>query len=130
MKSPKTQRGMMLLEALIAILIFSFGILGIVGLQAATLRYASDAKYRLDASYLANQSIGSMWGDRSNLAAHAVTNEAIPSLPNGKRTITVSGTEVTVTLTWKLPGETTGHTYAIISYINGLFFEDMLICVA
>lgn len=55
------QRGVMLLEALIAILIFSLGILAIVGLQAASLKNAGDAKYRTDASLLANQLIGQMW---------------------------------------------------------------------
>lgn len=51
----------MLLEALIAILIFSLGILAIVGLQAASIKSAGDAKYRSDASLLANQLIGQMW---------------------------------------------------------------------
>lgn len=55
------QAGVMLLEALIAILIFSLGILAIVGLQAASVKNAGDAKYRTDASLLANQLIGQMW---------------------------------------------------------------------
>jgi type IV pilus assembly protein PilV len=44
----------MLLEALIAILIFSFGILGLVGLQANAINLSTDAKYRADAALLAN----------------------------------------------------------------------------
>lgn len=55
------QAGVMLLEALISILIFSLGILAIVGLQAAAIGSASDAKYRTDASLLANELIGEMW---------------------------------------------------------------------
>jgi len=51
----------MLLEALISILIFSIGILAIIGLQAAAVKASSDAKYRSDASLLANQLIGQMW---------------------------------------------------------------------
>ncbi|HEY0845149.1 MAG TPA: hypothetical protein VGE12_07260 [Noviherbaspirillum sp.] len=113
------QQGMMLLEGMIAIVIFSLGILAIVGLQAATIKQTTDAKYRLDASFLANQSIGMIWTNRSNLGAHAVTNEAISSLPNGKRTITVSGNQVTVTITWKMPGETATHSYTAITQING-----------
>lgn len=57
------QRGSMLLEALIAIVIFSIGILAIVGLQANSIKMASDAKFRSDASLLANQYITSMWAD-------------------------------------------------------------------
>jgi type IV pilus assembly protein PilV len=56
-----SQRGSMLLEAMIAILIFSLGILAIVGLQAGAVKLSSDAKYRSDASLLANQIIGQMW---------------------------------------------------------------------
>jgi len=56
-----TQRGSMLLEALISILIFSIGILAIIGLQAASIKMSSDAKYRSDASFLANQLVAQMW---------------------------------------------------------------------
>lgn len=57
------QRGIMLLEGLIAILIFSLGILALVGMQATTLNHNSQTKYRLDASFLANKLIGRMWAD-------------------------------------------------------------------
>lgn len=115
----RAQRGMMLLEGMIAIVIFSLGILAIIGLQAATVKQTTDAKYRLDASFLANQAIGTIWTNRSNLAAHAVTDEAISGLPNGKRTIVVSGNQVTVTITWKMPGESATHSYTAIAQING-----------
>lgn len=66
---PNKQAGVMLLEALIAILIFMIGILAIVGLQAAAIKNAGDAKYRSEASLLANQLIGQMLvSDRSSLA--------------------------------------------------------------
>ena len=55
------QQGVALLEALIAILIFSIGILSIVALQAVSVNLSADAKYRSDASLLANQLIGNMW---------------------------------------------------------------------
>jgi type IV pilus assembly protein PilV len=57
----KQQSGVMLLEALIAILIFSLGVLGIVGLQASAVNASRDAKYRTDAGLLANELIGQMW---------------------------------------------------------------------
>ena len=58
---PNKQAGAMLLEALISILIFSIGILAIVGLQAQSIKNAGDAKYRVDASLLANDLIARMW---------------------------------------------------------------------
>ena len=59
----------MLLEALIAIRIFSLGILALVALQATAVQLASDAKYRTDATLLANRLIGQMWTSGGNLAA-------------------------------------------------------------
>lgn len=58
--SLKTQAGSVLLEALIAILIFSIGILAIVGLQAAAVHASAEAKYRVDASFLAGQLVEQM----------------------------------------------------------------------
>jgi type IV pilus assembly protein PilV len=55
----------MMLEALIGILIFSTGILALIGMQALAIAYASDAKYRADASFLANQIIAEMWVNRA-----------------------------------------------------------------
>lgn len=69
----------MLLEALIAILIFSMGILAIVGMQAASVKQAGDAKYRSDANMLVNELIGQMWvSDRTaaTLAANFATGGA------------------------------------------------------
>ncbi|GAB3645808.1 type IV pilus modification protein PilV [Ramlibacter alkalitolerans] len=63
------QRGIMLLEALIAILIFTVGILGLVGLQASAVKQSTDASYRAEAAQLADQLIGKMWADN-----RAVTN--------------------------------------------------------
>lgn len=51
----------MLLEGLIAILIFSLGVLAVVGMQARSIGHASLAKYRNDASFAANKLIGLMW---------------------------------------------------------------------
>lgn len=55
------QRGVMLIEALIAILIFSVGILGIVGLQASAVKQSTEARYRAEAAHLAQQLLGAMW---------------------------------------------------------------------
>ncbi|MEQ1638829.1 MAG: type IV pilus modification protein PilV [Methylococcales bacterium] len=59
--STRKQTGSMLIESLIALLIFSMGILGIVGLQAAAVSASSESKYRSEAALLANELIGKMW---------------------------------------------------------------------
>jgi len=65
------QSGMMLLEALIGILIFSIGILALVAMQAAAVGSVADAQYRVEAVNLANDAISQMWTsvDRSSDAA-------------------------------------------------------------
>ncbi|MEO8739800.1 MAG: hypothetical protein ABI537_08860 [Casimicrobiaceae bacterium] len=63
----RAQQGAYLLEALVGILIFSFGILGIVGLQAQSIRMTNDSEYRAEAVYMANSLISKMWTDDPNL---------------------------------------------------------------
>lgn len=65
------QEGSVLLEALIAILIFSFGLLGLIGIQANAVGLSIDAKYRADAAYLAEQIVSQMWVDRANMDTYA-----------------------------------------------------------
>lgn len=55
------QAGYMLLEALMAMLVFSVGILSLVRLQAVSIKNSNDAQYRTEASLLANDLIGRMY---------------------------------------------------------------------
>jgi type IV pilus assembly protein PilV len=71
---PNKQAGSMLLEGIISILLFSIGILAIVGLQAASIKMVGDAKYRSDASLLSDRLIGQMW-------SHAQGTTCTPGTP-------------------------------------------------
>lgn len=113
------QQGVVLLEAMIAILIFSMGVLAIVGLQAAMIKNTADSKSRIDASYIAQQRIGLMWSDPSNPANYLEVNTPIAELPNGTRTTAQSGVQYTVTVNWQEPGETTQHNFTTIASIAG-----------
>lgn len=62
-------RGFMLLEVLVALLIFALGVLGLVGLQANAVKQSGQAKYRADATLLANEMVGTMWVSNRNFAA-------------------------------------------------------------
>ena len=66
----RRDQGFALIEALIAILIFSLGALGLLGLQVSMMKATSGAKFRADAAYLANDLVGTMWTDAANLAAY------------------------------------------------------------
>lgn len=61
---PRGSRGSVLIEGLIAILLFSIGLLAIVRLQAAAIGDVQDAKIRSGASFVAGQIISQMWADR------------------------------------------------------------------
>lgn len=102
--TPKNQSGMMLIEALIGILIFSIGILALVAMQATAITNTTESRYRTEASFLANQIIGQIWVDRgsnnSNVAAYDTTSGA------GTTARTAWITKVAATL----PGVTAGGT--------------------
>lgn len=141
MNRPATrQQGVMLLEALIGILIFSVGILALIGMQATAMRATIDAKYRSEASFLANEIIGKMWvSDKANLAAFATspgspaTCPAAPVcpwidrveqlLPNATGAnapeIAVAANEVTVTVRWQPPGDSQPSSHLAVTQING-----------
>ncbi|MBS1196236.1 MAG: hypothetical protein H6R18_21 [Proteobacteria bacterium] len=104
---PCSQKGSAILEGLIAILIFSLGILALIGLQASAMKATTASKFRVDASLVANQRIANMWADRDNLAAYVEPVTALPAsagLPSGTRQTQVAGTLVTVTVRWQPPG--------------------------
>ena len=70
-----SQRGSVLLEALIGVLIFSVGVLALIAMQARAIQLSSDASYRNDAMFLANQVISEMWVvDKNTLKANFQTN--------------------------------------------------------
>lgn len=120
------QRGMVLLEAMIAIVIFSMGILALVGLQAAMIKNTVDSKFRADASYIAQQRIGAMWADPANAVNYVEASTDISALlPGGLRTVTqpVAGQPTfTVTVGWTEPGETaaalatTGPCFMLVAH--------------
>ena len=63
---PRRAQGALLIEVLVAILLFSFGILGMVILQGTAVQQAADAQYRAEAAQLADDLVGRMRaGDRS-----------------------------------------------------------------
>lgn len=120
--SSASQQGVVLLESLIAVLIFSMGILALVGLQAAMIKSTSDAKYRAEASFIAQQRLGAMWADSGNLANYVEASTPIAELlPNGTRTVTLpaAGGEVSVTVTWQQPGQADVHNFTTNARITG-----------
>lgn len=122
-----TQKGTVLIESLLAILIFAFGILALVGLQAAMVKNTSDNKFRSDASFLAQQMIGQMWGDSgdigtADLARFVGTTDVSGFLPSGTRTVVIGPPAGLVTVTVKWTGQDNAeHNYTTSTYINARY---------
>jgi len=70
--SANRQKGILLLEAMIAILLFSVGVLAVVGLQANAIKNVAQSKFRSDGAFLANQLLGQMWSDRAKYSSNAL----------------------------------------------------------
>lgn len=124
-------KGIVLIDALIAIVIFSIGILGMVALQSNAVSLSSDAQYRTEAAMLADKVIGEMWvSDPASLATnfagaagsggtkYVAWNALVDDLPNGVGGITVgaAGT-VTITVEWQQPSDPETHTYTSVTQI-------------
>lgn len=117
MRAPKhRQTGMTLIEVLVAILIFSFGLLGFVGLQSRAIQYSVSAEDTNRAALLANEMASRMitrntvdvantslgypdWQARVGLARDG-------GLPNGVGSVSVvtvpgSPAVATIVIEWK-----------------------------
>lgn len=114
------QQGVAIIEALIAILIFSVGVLGIVGMQANMVKNTSESKFRNDASYIAQQQIGILWTSPDSLPADGSTStSSVDELPNGAVSITRNGDQYTIVVGWQQPGEES-HNYTTVATISGI----------
>ncbi len=138
-------RGVALIEAMVGILIFAFGVLGLVGLQASMTRAQTAAKYRADAGNMANELLGVMWTDAAaNLPNYASGkcegyarckdwhDKLLTQLPNATTAVNVrvvavtpldSGgflvsTEVQIELGWSQPGEQGAHSYRTLARVE------------
>ncbi|MES2089780.1 MAG: pilus assembly protein PilV [Pseudomonadota bacterium] len=120
----KGQAGFMLIEVLISVLIFSVGVLALVGLQSSMTRAQTESKVRADASYLAGELVGLMWTDPKNLAGFSDSScastpqcadwkaKVVQLLPTAVSSVVVTAAtgRVSITLRWTLAGGTQ-HQY-------------------
>ena len=120
------QRGFTLIEMLVAILIFSFGLLGFVGLQARAIQFSVGAEDSNRAALLANDMAATMvlkntvdttvlateitaWQDRA-------ASSSAGGLPNGTASAANTGNVATLTLTWRAPSVTSGTANSVNRY--------------
>jgi type IV pilus assembly protein PilV len=122
--------GFALLEVLVGLLIFMFGVLGLIGLQAGMTQAQSISKVRTDAAYLARELLGRMWTDMpnrtlyttANCSGHALckdwTDKVARSLPSGTSNVNFDAAtgDVVIVLGWSVPDGGT-HSYTTRSTV-------------
>jgi type IV pilus assembly protein PilV len=135
--SRRHQGGFSLIEGLVAIVIFSIGVLALIALQVTSVRQSSNAKYRSDAALLANQLIGEMWvSDRATTTLQTNFNTGgalytqwatavqatLPGAAASAPTVAVAADgQVTVNVFWKAPNEQLTdpvHQYTMVARIR------------
>jgi type IV pilus assembly protein PilV len=144
----RRQAGVMLIEALIGILIFSIGILALIGMQATAVKNTTDARYRSEAAYLANSIIAQIRLDAANSALYddssvgtyaprsawrtqvestlpginIAGNQRVPSIVLAAGPTftgdTQPGSRVTVTLNWIQAGATDQRRFEIVGFVS------------
>ena len=125
-------RGIALIEALVAMLVFAVGILGAVGMHTTLLREQGAVRARADAAMLAAELIGLMWADYDTLvnqgdasgyrlsSGHNCSSAACSdwlvkltqTLPSGEATIRTDAASgsTTITIAWT-PAHDARHSY-------------------
>lgn len=129
------QRGSSLIEGLAAIVVFSFGMMGLAGLKASMMQQSAHAQLRAQASYLAEELLGLASADVANVDCYQITESgppscgsaiaqgavtewrnrvlaALPGASSSPPTVTyaVDGT-MTLTIRWQRPTESNEHRY-------------------
>lgn len=133
---PRAQRGIALIEALLAVVLLGLGLFGIVGLQARSYSALADTSMRAEATMAADKLLGVMGADSANLGAYAVsaggtpgsrlepwyteTRRQIPGAGIKVEVAQVAGTtrtKVVITISWARKANTSGNQHVITSYI-------------
>ena len=134
------QSGVVLLEALLAVFIFSIGILGLVGMLAASVKNVSEAQYRMEAAFLVDSLIAeirvadrsertttyaspsgasfSAWKTRVTSGASSLPGAAIST---NAPTVVFSGTgnrDLTITVKWQAKNDNTTRQYIAITALE------------
>ena len=134
---PKYRRGGSLVDALLALLLFSVGMLALLRLLSSVLAESANAQYRNQASQLASALVARMWsGDRSlaSLQARygdtsandyqawlATVRARLPGTdaPALQPSVSIDAERhVAITLQWKAPSDRSAHQMQVQAVIT------------
>ena len=135
-RSPQA-RGSTLIEGLLAVALFSIGLLALLMLVSASMVESANAQYRSQASLLASDLIGQMWtGDRSHTGIVnrfgdytkddyknwlSTVKDRLPGVSDTTNVpiVTIDANRnVIVTLKWQAPGDRDAHQLTVHALIT------------
>jgi len=107
----RAQRGVALIESMMALLIFSVGLLGLLGLEARVMNISTDSENRNRAAMIASEVASQMWLNNTVLPTAApiiaaganAGNQTLGGLPGGVVTVTpvpLTTNAADITVTW------------------------------
>ena len=120
-KRTRPSQGFALIEVLVSLLIFSLGVVGLMGVQAHALQTSNDAQDRSRAALLAQSLSSEMWVIKSTSLGDSVVSawkeQVKDALPNGEGDVTqtTAGQDATISIKWlapsrKLAGQISGQS--------------------
>lgn len=133
----QAQRGVALLEALIAVILLGIGLVGTLALQVNSQAALSEAAMRAEATIAANELIGVMSTDLDHLDEYALAKNGQPgerleawhealagNLPNAAVEITVTPAEdaertaVAIAIQWSRGEQGLPNTHRVVTYLT------------
>jgi type IV pilus assembly protein PilV len=130
----RRQRGLALVEALVAALLLAIGLLGAIGLQARSTSALADAGMRAEATIAADKLLGMMAVDLPNVGAYALASGATPTsrlqpwyddtrarIPNAQIVVAVTTatdrTRVEISISWTRKTGAAQSAHRVVSYL-------------
>lgn len=102
--------GMSLIEIMVAVLLISFALLGLMALQARAVQFSVDSEDSTRAALLASELAATMWAkntvtvpDDILLWQARVRDASNAGLPGGEGTVTYVGSTATISIQWQPP---------------------------
>ncbi len=137
------QQGGGLIESLIALIVLSVGILGLVGMQANLLQQNTESRVRMQAGFFASSLLGMAAANPENVGCYIVnsaasaactsadaqaqaaswTTEVMNGLPNAASVppeVAYDNTngQLVVTLRWRVAGDVSVHNFSAVTQVS------------
>ncbi|MFL6656649.1 MAG: hypothetical protein ACJ8GW_01120 [Massilia sp.] len=131
----RLQRGVMLLEAMIAVTLLAIGLLGAIGIQARSFGALSDATMRAEATMASENLVALMINDQVNASSYAYTSgspsasllnwytETRRVIPNATITVAVTPTagtsynRVDISISWSRKAGDPVNTHRLSAHL-------------